>query len=114
MSSLPKHVVSQGQLIKIHSAMSIWCLYAPQFLEQSVSFFQALVSTAGVWLCCSLHCDASGHMELLREQGEKGQVAIGFVDIKHLLGGSEELMLVVYYLICEVTWELVNCVVLNP
>lgn len=114
MSSLPKHVISQGQLIKICSAMSIWCLYAPQFPEQSVSFFRALVSTAGVWLRCSLPCDPSGHEELLREQCKKGQVAAGFVDIKHLLGGSKKLMLLVYYLICEGTWELVNCVVLGP
>lgn len=99
MSGLAKHVVSQGQLIKIHPAMSIWCLYALQFLEQSVSFFQVFVSTAGVWLRCSLHCDPSGRVELLREQGRKGQVATGFVDIKHLLGGSEELMQLVYYLI---------------
>lgn len=62
----------------------------------------------------SLHCDPSGHVELLREQGRKGQVATGFVDIKHLLGGSEELMQLVYYLIWKETWELVNCVVTNP
>ena len=47
-------------------------------------------------------------------QGKKAQVAAGFVDMEHLLGGSEELVLLVYYLICEETWELVNCVVLNP
>jgi len=98
----------------IHSAMSIWCLYAPQFLEQSVSFFRALVLTAGVWLRCSLHCDPSGHVELLKQRGKKGQVVAGFVDVKHLLGGSEKLMLLVYYLVCEETWELVNCVVLSP
>lgn len=53
-------------------------------------------------------------MEQLREQGRKGQVAAGFVGIKELLRGSGELVLLFYYLICEETWELVNCVVHDP
>lgn len=96
--SLPEHVVSQGQLIKICSAMSIWCLCASRFLEQCISFFWALAWTAGVWLLPSLHCDPSGNVKLLGEQGKRAQVAAGFVDIKHLLGGSEELLLVYLFI----------------